>query len=33
MYTKFLRKLVQLQRKFAGHCDGNGNGGGNGHCY
>lgn len=33
MYTKILRKLVQLQRQMSGHCDGNGSGGGTGHCY
>lgn len=33
MYTKILRKLVQLQRKMSGHCDGNGSSGGTGHCY
>lgn len=31
MYTKLLRKFVQWQVRFAGHCD---DGGGHtGHCY
>ena len=34
MYTKILRKVCLLQRKFCGHCDGGGSGtGGVGHCY
>ena len=35
MYTKLLRKMCLLQRKFCGHCDGSdGSGtGSTGHCY
>ena len=36
MYTKLLRKMCLLQRKFCGHCDGSGTGSGTGstgHCY
>lgn len=32
MYTKLLRKMCLLQRKFCGHCDGSGTGS-TGHCY
>ena len=35
MYTKLLRKMCLLQRKFCGHCDGSKTGStdSNGHCY
>ena len=35
MYTKLLRKFVQWQVRFAGHCDDGGDDGGGhtGHCY
>ena len=32
MYTKLLRKMCLLQRKFCGHCDGSGTDSA-GHCY
>lgn len=33
MYTRLIKGIVTLARAMAGHCNGDGGGGGTGHCY